>query len=51
MIEIICKKEAMNNNKIFSDCSSLTSLDFSNYNTNKVINMSEMFFNCSSLTS
>jgi len=36
---------------MFSGCSSLTSLNLSNFNTNNVTNMSYMFFNCSSLTS
>ena len=35
---------------MFSWCSSLTSLNLSNFNTNKVNDMSEMFRNCSSLT-
>ena len=36
---------------MFSNCSSLTSLDLSNFNTNNVETMSDMFSNCSSLTS
>ena len=36
---------------MFSNCSSLTSLNLSNFNTNNVTNMSGMFYNCSSLTS
>ena len=36
---------------MFSNCSSLTSLNLSNFNTNNVNNMSEMFSDCSSLTS
>ena len=32
-------------------CSSLTSLNLSNFNTNNVTNMSYMFNKCSSLTS
>ena len=35
---------------MFSNCSSLTNLDLSNFNTQNVINMNEMFSNCSSLT-
>ena len=31
---------------MFSDCGSLTSIDLSNFNTDNVINMSEMFYNC-----
>ena len=37
--------------EIFRNCSSLTSLNLSNFNTNNVNNMSEMLYNCSSLTS
>ena len=36
---------------MFYDCSSLTSLNLSNFNTNNVTNMDSMFYNCSSLTS
>ena len=36
---------------MFSDCSSLTSLNLSNFNTNKVTNMAYMFCDCSSLVS
>ncbi len=36
---------------IFSGCSSLISLDLSNFNTNKVNNMMMMFSSCSSLNS
>ena len=34
---------------MFSNCSSLKELDLSNFNTNKVTDMSYMFYNCSSL--
>ena len=34
---------------MFSKCSSLKKLNLSNFNTNKVINMSYMFFRCSTL--
>ena len=34
---------------MFSKCSSLKKLDFSNINTNKVTNMEYMFSECSSL--
>ena len=37
--------------QMFSDCSSLTSLDLSSFNTSKVTSMVHMFYNCSSLTS
>ena len=36
---------------MFSYCSSLTSLDFSNFNTSNVTDMRSMFYYCSSLTS
>ena len=36
---------------MFSDCSSFTSLDVSNFDTSNVTYMSWMFFSCSSLTS
>ena len=35
---------------MFYNCSSLTSLNLNNFNTNNVIDMSSMFSNCSSLT-
>ena len=35
---------------MFSDCSSLTSIDLSGFNTSNVTNMEEMFFYCESLT-
>lgn len=38
-------------NYLFYSCSSLTTLDVSNFNTSNVTNMSSMFYNCSSLTS
>ena len=36
---------------MFYKCSSLTSLNLSNFNTNKVNNMDSMFSHCSSLSS
>ena len=36
---------------MFYNCSSLASLDLSNFNTNNITNMECMFCNCSSLTS
>ena len=36
---------------MFNDCSSITSIDFTNFNTSQVTNMGNMFVNCSSLTS
>ena len=38
-------------NSMFAYCSSLTSLNLSNFDTSKVIDMPGMFLNCSSLTS
>ena len=35
----------------FEDCISLKSIDFSNFNTENVINMRFMFYNYTSLTS
>ncbi|MCI5984257.1 MAG: BspA family leucine-rich repeat surface protein [Firmicutes bacterium] len=40
-----------NMSSMFSDCSSLTTLDLSSFNTSKVTSMNNMFNNCSSLTS
>ena len=40
-----------NTNFMFGDCSSLTSLDLSNFNTDNVKDMNGMFYNCSSLIS
>ena len=40
-----------NMSSMFYNCSSLTSLDLSNFDTSNVTNMSSMFSNCSSLTS
>ena len=37
--------------EMFYGCSSLTSLDLSNFKTSKVTDMSQMFYNCSGLTS
>jgi len=37
--------------RMFDGCSSLTSLDLSNFDTSKVTNMTQMFYGCSSLTS
>ena len=39
-----------NVNYMFSGCSSLTNIDLSNFNTQKVTDMSNMFANCRSLT-
>ena len=50
-IKIISKTPLNNTNFMFYNCSSLTSLNLSNFNTNNVTNMRSMFFDCSSLTS
>ncbi len=48
-IKIIFKKDITITNYLFCNCSLIQSLDLSNLNTNKVINMSFMFCGCSSL--
>ena len=45
-----CGSEIKNMNSMFFECSSLTILDLSSFNTNKVTNMGYMFAYCSSLT-
>ena len=51
-IEIINSGNNIQNmNKMFYRCSSLTSLNLSNFNTEEVTNMSWMFGGCNSLTS
>ena len=45
----IFKNNVKNANYMFSKCSSLTSIDLSNFNTNNIVNMSFMFNECSSL--
>ena len=48
---LIFRENMTNMSYMFYKCSSLTSLNLSNFNTNNVNNMSYMFFNCSSLNS
>ena len=49
-IEILsCGNNITNMSCMFADCSSLTNIDLSEFNTKKVTNMSDMFANCSSL--
>ena len=48
---IMSKENITNMNGMFFKCSSLTSLNLSNFNTNNVTNMSYMFNKCSKLTS
>ena len=49
--KFIFKENIKNLSYMFYNCSSLNSLDLSNFNTNNVTKMSYMFYNCSSLTS
>jgi surface protein len=51
IIKIKCINSLNNTNFMFCDCSSLTSLDLSNFNTDNVKDMSYMFYYCTSLTS
>ena len=50
-IEYLNTSEVTDMSYMFSRCSSLTSLDVSNFNTEKVTNMYSIFSNCSGLTS
>ena len=50
-IKIFLKQSLTNLNYMFYGCSSLTSLNLSNFNTNNVKDMRWMFSHCSSLTS
>ena len=50
-LKILFKKLLKNTSFMFNECSSLTSLNLSNFNTNNVKDMSYMFSKCSSLTS
>ena len=51
IIKIQYKNPLKNTNFMFNHCSSLTSLNLSNFNINNVEDMSCMFSDCSSLTS
>ena len=46
----IFKNNITNTNYMFNGCSSLTNINLSNFNTDKVNDMSFMFYKCSSLT-
>jgi surface protein len=48
-IKYIFKNNVKNTNYMFRKCSSITSIDLSNFNTNNVNNMKCMFYDCSSL--
>ena len=50
IIKIINKRLLTNSSFMFSSCSSLLSIDFSNFNTSNINNMYSMFSKCSSLT-
>jgi len=50
-MEYVDTSKTKNMRSMFYNCSSLTSLDLSNFDTSKVIDMSNMFSGCSSLTS
>ncbi len=50
IIKIICKKPLKTTNYMFCECSTLTSVDLSNFNTENVTNMNSMFRECSNLT-
>ena len=50
IIKYSFKKNLTNTNCMFSDCSSLSKLDLSNFNTQNVTNMRSMFNGCSSLS-
>ena len=50
-ITFIFNKNYTDLSSMFSYCSSLTSINLSNFNTNNVTNMSYMFYCCKSLTS
>lgn len=45
------KKPLTSTNRMFSGCTSLTSLDLSNFDTRKVTSAYQMFYNCKDLTS
>ena len=51
IIKIIFKNLLINTNNMLSNCSSLTSINLSNFKGEKVKDMSNMFYNCSSLAS
>ena len=50
-ITYVFKNDYNDLSDMFRDCSSLTSINLSNFNTNNVSNMSYMFNGCASLTS
>ena len=50
-IEFLNTSQVIDMSSMFSDCSSLASLDVSHFNTSQVTTMENMFFGCSNLTS
>ena len=50
IIKYLFKKNIKSANYLFSECNSLTKIDWSNFNTQNVTNMSSMFSHCKSLT-
>ena len=50
LIQILFKEKIKNTKYMFCECSSITFLDLSNFNTNNIYNMNHMFSGCSSLT-
>ena len=48
-VKILLDSELDNLSYIFSDCKCLQEVDFSNFNSDKITDMSYMFLNCSSL--
>ena len=51
IIKYIFKKQLISTSLMFFGCKSLTSLDLSNFNAQKVTNMEYMFYGCNSLIS
>ena len=49
-LKLVSNKLYLIENIIFYDCSSLTSLNLSNFNTNIILDMNDMFCDCVSLT-
>ena len=49
IIKYLFKKNIKNANCLFSECNCLSNINLSNFNTQNVIDMSDMFYYCSSL--
>ena len=50
ILKYLFSNNLSNTSYMFCGCSSLTSINFSNFNTRNVINMNYMFQGCASLT-